>query len=90
MEDENAGFVSVFFMMLLTLYMISVTLKGVFFVSASMPFFKIHPMIPGKTWLNSFLFQLSLTILASASMVHLLVTTFPQYMRGAHLVLIMG
>ena len=89
MEQENANFVSIAFMMLMGLYLIAVTLKGVFFVSASLPFFKIHPMIAGKTWLNSFLFQLSLTILASTSMVHLLVITFPQYLRGADLVLIM-
>lgn len=90
MEDENASFVSIAFMILLNFYLISVTLKGVFFVSASLPFFKIHPMIPGKTWLNSFLFQLVLTILASTSMVHLLVITFPQYLRGADLVLMMS
>lgn len=77
MDDENANFISITFMMLLNFYLISITLKGVFFVSASIPFIKIHPMIPGKTWLNSFLFQLVLTILASISMIHLLVMTFP-------------
>lgn len=90
MEREGASFVSVGFILLLTFYMIIATLKGIFFVSEAMPFFKIHPMKEGKTWLNSFMFQASIAVLASTSMVHLLVTTFPEYLRGGDIALLMG
>jgi hypothetical protein len=43
MEEQNATFVSVAFILLLTLYMILAVLKGIFFISESLPFIKIHP-----------------------------------------------
>lgn len=77
MEEQNASFISVAFILVLTFYMIFATLKGIFFVSQSMPFIKIHPMIEGKTWLNSFMFQTTIAVIASTSLIHLMVTTFP-------------
>lgn len=90
MEEQNASFISVAFILLLTLYMILSTLKGIFFISQSLPFIKIHPMVEGKTWLNSFMFQTNIAVLASTAIVHLMVTTFPEYLRGGDIALMMG
>lgn len=90
MEEQNASFISVAFILLLTLYMILATLKGIFFISQSIPFIKIHPMIEGKTWLNSFMFQTNIAVLASTSLLHLMITTFPEYLRGGDIALMMG
>lgn len=90
MEEQNASFISVAFILLLTLYMILATLKGIFFVSQSIPFIKIHPMVEGKTWLNSFMFQTNIAVLASTSLLHLMITTFPEYLRGGDIALMMG
>ena len=76
-------------MIILGFYLIAVTIKGIIFVSEHSPFIKIHPITPGKTWLNSFLFQLTLAVIATTSMLHMLVITFPEYLRGADLVLVM-
>lgn len=90
MENENASFISIAFILILTLYIIIATLKGIFFFSQALPFFKMHPMQEGKTWLNSFLFQGTIAILAATAMVHLLVTSFPEYLRGGDIALMMG
>ena len=70
--------------------MILAVLKGIFFISESLPFIKIHPMVEGKTWLNSFMFQTNIAVLASTALVHLMVTTFPAYLRGGDIALMMG
>lgn len=90
MEEQNATFISVAFILILTLYMIMAVLKGIFFISESLPFIKIHPMVEGKTWLNSFMFQTTIAVIASTALVHLMVTTFPEYLRGGDIALMMG
>jgi hypothetical protein len=47
-------------------------------------------MVEGKTWLNSFMFQTNIAVLASTALVHLMVTTFPTYLRGGDIALMMG
>lgn len=72
------------------MYMIFATIKGIFFVSEYLPFFKIHPIVEGKTWLNSFMFQTNLAVIASTALIHLMITTFPEYLRGGDIALMMG
>jgi hypothetical protein len=90
MDNNSASFVSMAFILILTLYMIVATLKGIFFVSESLPFIKIHPMVEGKTWLNSFMFQTNVAVMASTALLHLLVTSFPEYLRGGDIAVLMG
>jgi hypothetical protein len=47
-------------------------------------------MIEGKTWLNSFMFQTNIAVVASTALVHLMVTSFPGYLRGGDIALMMG
>lgn len=81
-EEQNANFISIAFLMLISIFLVVSTIKGSIFVSNNLPFIKIHPIIEGKTWLNSFLFQLSLCVLSSASLVQLIIESFPYYLRG--------
>ena len=76
--------------MLICIFLSISAIKGTMFFSNNMPFITVHPMIEGKTWLNSFLFQLSLCVLSSASLVHLLLSSFPYYLRGGEISLMMG
>jgi hypothetical protein len=81
-EEENANFVGIALLMIICIFLTIATIKGTLFFSNSIPFITIHPIVEGKTWLNSFLFQLSLCVLSSASLVHLLIGSFPYYLRG--------
>jgi hypothetical protein len=90
MDNNNASFVSMAFILVLTLYMIVATLKGIFFVSEALPFIKIHPMVEGRTWLNSFMFQTNVAVIASTALLHLLVISFPEYLRGGDIAILMG
>ena len=47
-------------------------------------------MIEGKTWLNSFMFQTNIAVVASTALVHLIVNSFPGYLRGGDIALMMG
>ena len=54
-----------------------------------MPFLVIHPIVAGKTWLNSFLFHLSLCSISATSLIHMLSQMFPYYLRGGNIVIIL-
>ena len=90
LEENNANFMSIAFIMLIVVYLSCSMIKGAFFFSSNFPLLTIHPMIPYKTWLNSFLFQLTLCLLGSCSLMHLLINSFPQYLRGGEIELMMG
>jgi hypothetical protein len=77
-------------MMLICFYLTCAIIKGSVFFSNSIPFLVIHPIIPGKTWLNSFLFHLSLCSISAASLIHMLSQTFPYYLRGGNIVVILN
>lgn len=47
-------------------------------------------MVEGKTWLNSFMFQTNMAVIASTALIHLMITTFPEYLRGGDIALMMG
>lgn len=76
--------------MLTCIFLVISTIKGSIFVSNNLPFITIHPIVEGKTWLNSFLFQLTLCVLSSASLVQLILGSFPYYLRGGEIALMMG
>ena len=90
LEEQNANFLSIAIVMLICIFLSVATIKGTMFFSNNVPFIAVHPMIEGKTWLNSFLFQLSLCVLSSASLVNLMLGSFPYYLRGGEIALMMG
>lgn len=89
LESQNANFISVAFLMLICFYLTCAIIKGSVFFSNSIPFLVIHPIIPAKTWLNSFLFHLSLCSISATSLIHMLSQTFPYYLRGGNVVIIL-
>ena len=89
-ELQNANFVGIALLMILCIFLTIATIKGTLFFSNSVPFITIHPIVEGKTWLNSFLFQLTLCVLSSASLVHLMLGSFPYYLRGGEISVMMG
>ena len=82
LEDNNANFLSIALVMVIAFYLTLSIVKGVVFFSSAITFMPIHSIIEGKTWLNSFLFHLTLCSLGAASLLHLLTSTFPYYLRG--------
>jgi hypothetical protein len=75
--------------MLICFYLTCSIIKGSVFFSNSMPFLVIHPIVAGKTWLNSFLFHLSLCSISATSLIHMLSQMFPYYLRGGNIVIIL-
>lgn len=47
-------------------------------------------MVEGKTWLNSFMFQTNIAVISSTALVHLMVVSFPEFLRGGDIALMMG
>lgn len=89
LEARNANFVSVGFLMLIAFYLTTCIIKGSVFLSHSIPLVTIHPIIEGRTLLNSFLFHLTLCSLSAASLIHMLAKSFPYYLRGGSIVVIL-
>jgi hypothetical protein len=82
-EANNASFVGVILFMIMTQYLALCILKGSFSFGVSIPYvFSFHPMGEGRTWMNSFLFNLSISVLGSMAISHLCAGCFPQYLRG--------
>lgn len=76
--------------MVVAFYLSLSIIKGSVFFSHSLPFLTIHPIVEGKTWLNSFLFHLTLCSFAAASLLHLLTCTFPYYLRGGSISVVLN
>ena len=75
--------------MLVCIYFTFCIIKGSIFFSHSLPFITVHPIKEGKTWLNSFLFHLSMCSISAASLIHMLSQTFPYYLRGGNIAVIL-
>lgn len=69
--------------MIMTQYLVFCILKGSFRFGVRIPFiFSFHPMKEAKTWMNSFLFNLSIVCLGSIAIVHLCSGCFEKYLRN--------
>ena len=65
-QDNDISFLSFFFFSLLTLYLLFCVLKGNFqFGVRIFCCWAVHPMEKGRTYMNSFLFNISLVLLGS-------------------------
>lgn len=76
--------------MLICFYLTCTIIQGSVFFSKAIPFLVVHPIVEGKTWLNSFLFHLSMCSVSAASLIHMLSLTFPYYLRGGNIVVILN
>ena len=64
-QDHDVSFLSFFFFALLTLYLLFCVIKGNFTFGVRFLCWKVHPMEKGKTYMDSFLFNVSLILLGS-------------------------
>lgn len=90
LEAQNANFISIAILMIICVFLTGCIIKGSVFFSNSIPLIIIHPIVESKTWLNSFLFHLTLCSISSASLIHMISKTFPYYLRGGCIVLILN
>jgi len=91
LEDKNAGFLSMFIFAYLCLYMLWSVQKGNIKFGIRLPFCcKFHPMIAGETWMNSFLFNVILLLIASVGVIQLCIACFPIYTRNTDIFVIFG
>lgn len=63
----------------LSLYLLICTVKGCFKLSVRFVCFKIHPMVVGGTYVNSFLFNLGIVLLCTIPLVNFCVISFSGY-----------
>lgn len=72
-------------------YMLWALIKGNFKIGVRIPFLlTIHPMIPNETWMNSFLFNISLILICSVALTNFSANAFSQYMRMSSIDMIFG
>jgi LMBR1 domain-containing protein 1 len=65
-QDHDVSFLSFLFFSILTLYLLFCVIKGNFQFGVRFLFcWSVHPMKKGKTYMNSFLFNISLVLLGS-------------------------
>ena len=82
LEFKIARFVSTILFALIALYILLTVLKGNFKFGLRILFFMpIHPMKKGRTYINSFLFNLFLLLLCAPAIMHFIVELFEAYMR---------
>lgn len=77
-----ARFISSIFFCMIALYVLATVLKGnLKFGMRFLLFMPIHTMKKGRTFMNSFLFNLFLILLATPAVIHFIVELFEAYMR---------
>jgi len=66
---------------ILSLYLLLCALKGCFRFGLRFPFFTLHPMEPGKTYMSSFMFNIGLLMLCALPVVQFTTMAFQDYAR---------
>ena len=79
-QDNDVSFLSFFFFSLLTLYLLFCVIKGNFqFGVRILCCWAVHPMEKGKTFMNSFLFNISLVLLGSMAITQFVADCLSDY-----------
>ena len=79
-QDHDISFLSFFFFSLFTLYLLFCVIKGNFqFGVRIFCCFAVHPMEKGKTYMNSFLFNISLVLLGSMAITQFVTDCLSDY-----------
>ena len=80
LADANVSFLSIIIFVVLTFYLLIITVKGNFkFGLRIMILGAIHPMKKDKTYMNSILFNVSLVMLTSVSVIQFSIRAFGEY-----------
>ena len=83
MENSNAGFVATFLYSYFILYLIWAVVKGNVKFGIRIPLIiRFYPMKPNETWLNTFLFNIIMLLIASTGVTQLATGCFPTYTRN--------
>lgn len=91
LEEANAGFVATFVFAYFCLYMLWCVQKGNIKFGIRIPCCcRFHPMKENETWMNSFLFNVILLMIASAGVIQLCIGSFPTYTRNTEIYMIFG
>ena len=79
-QDHDVSFLSFLFFSILTLYLLFCVIKGNFqFGVRFLCCFAVHPMEKGKTYMNSFLFNISLVLLGSMAITQFVTDCLSDY-----------
>ena len=79
-QDHDISFLSFLFFAILTLYLLFCVIKGNFqFGVRLFCCFSVHPMEKGKTYMNSFLFNISLVLLGSMAITQFVTDCLSDY-----------
>ncbi len=91
LEERNAGFLSTFIFAYFCLYILWSVQKGNIKFGIRIPFCcRFHPMIQNETWMNTFLFNVILLLIASVGVIQLCISCFPIYTRNTEIYTIFG
>ncbi|GIQ89394.1 LMBR1-like membrane protein, partial [Kipferlia bialata] len=83
-QFSNAEMVTIVLYSLLSLYLLFAVIKGTIkFGFRFLLFAVVHPMQQGKTFLNSFLFNVGLMLLSSLAVVEFCATAFSTYFKDS-------
>lgn len=78
-----ARFISSIFFSAIALYILATVVKGALKFGLRFVFcMQIHPMKVGRTFMNSFLFNLMMIMLTAPAIIHFIIEIFEAYMRG--------
>lgn len=81
LSEGNLNFLAVAIYSLMVLYLQGCAVKGNLVFGIRIPFIlNFHPMKPNKTYLNSFLFNVSMMMLSSVATTQLTILAFPSYL----------
>lgn len=91
LSNRNAGFLATGIFAYLCLYMLWCVQKGTVKFGIRIPCCcRFHPMKENETWMNSFLFNVILMLIASVGVVQLCISSFPSYTTNTEIYMIFG
>lgn len=83
MENSNAGFIATFLYSYFILYLVWAVVKGNVKFGIRIPLVvRFYPMKKNETWMNSFLFNIIMLLIASVGITQLATGCFPTYTRN--------
>ncbi len=83
LQASKAGFFAAIVYTYLILYLVWAVIKGNIKFGLRIPFIvRFYPMKPNETWMNSFLFNIILMLMASAGITQFAACCFPTYTRN--------
>lgn len=91
LDNGNAGFLATGIFAYFCLYLIWCVQKGTVKFGMRIPCCcRFHPMKENETWMNSFLFNIILMLIASVGVIQLCISSFPTYTRNTDIYLIIA